>query len=1469
ALMQKMITCQLGVPAIIPNLVNGKQMFHLWPMRTLNFKWRSKSVGAQEVNAVSDVIPIISAIRLGEFSNSKSQILNSILSTQSQDIFFHKNCNGGEMTRKLSNGVVEFAWYLPGGKSKDSFEDIWTLANLRGDARSHPIQLRLLEEVSSVVVVFLSVKCITENDVHPILKMLSSSHQELIFVFLDQVKTVSNEEKKTCLGFFSTLMGNKKYHLVAGKERNAASLNTDLNDKINKTLQTIKTKVNQSNLTLEKISIHAQNNGIKVDENSNCCQISKQLAGDIMTMLQQKSPESWKRDVLPLQMNFASWSEYTKKLRRMEGVDKNDMDGFRNKMHNNIQLCRKKQFDKVQDMTPIMKEIINILVNTEDNQIKMYFLQWLKLKLDARSKENLPKQEKKYHARWNTIKIKGKKGSDVNEKLTNLEIKEELSKLERSLDDLSFGLEHILREIGQVYEAIKEVRRDKYFEDLADNISKFAAELLIDGYPLEIMDGDASHLPLVWVKSVFNCLQKKLGDKKVYVISVMGIQSSGKSTLLNTMFGLTLSVSAGRCTKGVFAQLVSVDKKLYKELGYEYILVLDTEGLRAMELANIMHKHDNELASFIIGIGAVTIVNNKGENTAEIGDILQICVHAFIRMRLANKSINLQPGCYFAHQNVSDVNAEKEMLFGVRKLKDQLDDITIAAAQQENVTDIKSFSDVIEFDVNKQILYFPNLWMGDPPMAPANPSYSEKVLKLKSDVLKYPFSYQNRSGSLTFTKINERMSDLWKAILNENFVFSFRNSLEIRNFTFLEEKILEVSREFHHKVQMEMHKYTNTINSCESDFNNFKQSLLAKLENFIHQCHISFKDELDAFFDTSGDKHILIQWQAFAANKLEEMVTTLRNDEKAKISTAFDLRKAKFENLKEMDKHKDAIVTFVKNIASKEKVPITDTHSLDVMFEKEWKKFINGLSFPSIIEKKNIGNEVWRFLNEQYNQHIGIYEIHKRYGEVKIDDLDIVWMEFSVKRLFFASEKENALNDINCLTTRIKQDIQEYLEEIKDQDFSEHFLLKIKGRFDNLIWKFENNQYTYKLTKKYKVKIFSHCLLNTIPKFEKMQLDYRRENDQQKMLTRIYKPQAHTIFIGTYTQCKKEKTAALILGEFLKNAILDSLCEPLSQNISHILKANKKEFKTKKNLIKQVMYDLKKENNFTYYIKYIRDTETSLKSWIEKYVNNYCTEYTNDQSMIGREANNIFQNKVEGLIKCIENVPIKGRTDFPIWLNGFKNAAKDIIPFTNTFSNLFGMKEVEVGDINNLKDELTNYLKEIKRNQETTLSAWGINETNQLKDKPHLSISKDILGCMKQCPLCKVTCSWTIHHPGKDHHATRHYPQGISGYHWVKSNELMIESCNENVFAGERFRNTATNNEWVNYKDYRSVNDYYKSWTIAADASLDAIPYWNWVFAKFSKEFAKHYGRECNKIPSEWKTYSDAYVDKSIEEMSE
>lgn len=143
---------------------------------------------------------------------------------------------------------------------------------------------------------------------------------------------------------------------------------------------------------------------------------------------------------------------------------------------------------------------------------------------------------------------------------------------------------------------------------------KLAAQHLIDGLPIELVDGDSNMANLNWIKATLRSLEEQLPSskpKRIFVLSIMGVQSSGKSTLLNIMFGIQMKTSVGQCTRGVNMQLIPVSGRAE----YDYILLLDTEGTRAPEYWGMpgSEKRDNQMATLSILLADATIIVNPGE----------------------------------------------------------------------------------------------------------------------------------------------------------------------------------------------------------------------------------------------------------------------------------------------------------------------------------------------------------------------------------------------------------------------------------------------------------------------------------------------------------------------------------------------------------------------------------------------------------------------------------------------------------------------------------------------------------------------------------------------------------------------------------------------------------------------------------------------------------------------------------------
>ncbi len=176
-------------------------------------------------------------------------------------------------------------------------------------------------------------------------------------------------------------------------------------------------------------------------------------------------------------------------------------------------------------------------------------------------------------------------------------------------------------------------------------------------------------------------------------------------------------------------QLLPFDTELQTITGCSYVLIVDTDGLRAIDQdlteSERQLEHDNELATFVNGIATLRIFYVYGEAPDELDDILQTSVHAFLRMN----EIEVDSSCYFIYQNASP-NTKSEI--GCTKFTEKLNQFTKNAAKEENCEGkYKSFNDIIKYDDSTDAHYFPGLWKGDPPMAPVNPGYSNSAQSLK------------------------------------------------------------------------------------------------------------------------------------------------------------------------------------------------------------------------------------------------------------------------------------------------------------------------------------------------------------------------------------------------------------------------------------------------------------------------------------------------------------------------------------------------------------------------------------------------------------------------------------------------------------------------------------------------------------------------------------------------------------------
>ena len=155
-LSNKLARCQYAVPSILPSSQQHKQesnsiLLH-WGLKAISRVFYDS--GRVVNSALVDLeAPLVTCISLGEETSWKSNLLNKMLSPQ-QETFWHQGLRGGDSKQRVSQGMAEVAWYLPGRQSDNKFPYPVTFVNVRGCSEHSEITCDQLYLSSTVACIF-------------------------------------------------------------------------------------------------------------------------------------------------------------------------------------------------------------------------------------------------------------------------------------------------------------------------------------------------------------------------------------------------------------------------------------------------------------------------------------------------------------------------------------------------------------------------------------------------------------------------------------------------------------------------------------------------------------------------------------------------------------------------------------------------------------------------------------------------------------------------------------------------------------------------------------------------------------------------------------------------------------------------------------------------------------------------------------------------------------------------------------------------------------------------------------------------------------------------------------------------------------------------------------------------------------------------------------------------------------------
>ncbi|XP_063049226.1 up-regulator of cell proliferation-like [Engraulis encrasicolus] len=1423
-IVSKMSLCQFAVPLLLPNCDTQKITLMLWAMRDLvkNYKPHSSTgEGALvEGRIVEMEIPLVSFVRVGESSLSKSQTLNRLFSNISQpnEAFIHCDMPCGDVPRRIADGLVEVSWYLPcGNKNIDIFTQPVAVANLRGDSRLFEAQVSFLCQTSAAVFIFSDD---LEGDLSPFTNRERKA--ELFLVTNSQRKGYGMEKpKETCLKH-----NIEETHVVVRKKQNDSDFVNVLRFYVRGVLEKDQLKSNMLNL-----AVVAQHIGVLVDEDEEC-KNARQNAEGISDMV--RDVLVFKEEQLPLHGTiWKAISKLEKERCRMRNANKEiNLKDYRSRIADQESYLRKKQQER--DLSEAMAKFIAGI--SQQNTERLYFLKWLKFQLDTLTRHNLATLRQQY--------------KDCCSK--NPQDKE-LKNLDEQISNCSLGPEHFFRELGQIYECACALPQDDLHRSVTQKVQHLpglCAQMLLDGFPMELVDGDASNIPMKWISAVLTELHQLVRtESRIRVLTVLGVQSTGKSTLLNTMFGVQFAVSSGRCTRGAFMLLMKVSEELRHELQCDFIMLIDTEGLKSPELAALdtSYEHDNELATLVIGLSDITIINIAMENNQEMKDILQIAVHAFLRMTEVGK----KPRCLFVHQNVSDMSAHVNNMRDRKNLVEQLNEMTQAAAKMEKKEGNTKFTDVMTYDPEKDSYYIPGLWHGTPPMAPVNSGYSEAVYELKKKII-YLFKSDNGTHN-DATEFLEWTKSLWNAVKFENFIFNFKNSLAADAY-------LDLCTHYNNwewTFQSEMNRWliaktTEISNFGVTEKNVHIRQLMTELSNVVQETSNKLFEEekkiqenIQQYFKQKNNKVALVEkYRQEFQNSASTLRRQTENSLKQHLEQAVEIKKG-MEKMREfMDKQKVTIETKVLELIRCCRERRTDLSEKDLKkeFDQMWSETISELSNIRL-QRIDVHQNAYYMLMENLSVISGhIMEMLRRldltvcgHGEftVKTD-----WWK-SLTRFNergFIKETQELCNVIiaECHTL-----VNDHIAAMKSKntDYNDTYIKELLKYIDGEI---------KDLSDECVASLKFYIIGFAASAFQKAHKDFNSRNDPQEHL-RQSKDTFFESFIASFNekdQCLKK--AQQFAETCVKPAVQFYVSQHLGQAIADEMRTGEEGVNYNTTHFQfAVLKQLLDEMSFNTYMEYTTSYEPFVKDWIKQLI----IKRMSARGQLARLEKQLLSDIVRKINYAI--TVSSGNKAIKEFILQFCSALQDelVIP-RDALDNFLIL-------INADTDQFISYLHDFIKDMEESLpkeysrraSCKDITERiEQLPSKPHDLLFSSVSGCGHQCPFCGAPCE-AGGQGHTTHFASMHRPQAFAGCYWPSTKKLQTDICTTAVISDGKYINSNTNGEFHPCKRYREI---YPHWDIAGDVSVEASDYWKYVMKEFNRGLAEAYNVQPADIPNEW-----------------
>ena len=760
---------------------------------------------------------------------------------------------------------------------------------------------------------------------------------------------------------------------------------------------------------------------------------------------------------------------------------------------------------------------------------------------------------------------------DLEKKKSELE--QEKKKLERKMQSESIGVEHFWREIFHIW--VQMDKKSKTIENVSKNNVMSAIQCaMMTGFPIEIIDGDSNSINEHFLEKFFTELPSDIAKSRVLFVSILGHQSSYKSTVMNSLFNSQFSMGQGKCTRGVQISL----HKCSHTSKYDYIVACDVEGLESVEMEINKNSsfnsffYNHRLALVSIYLSHLVLISSKGEVDATLTGTLEVCIYA---MAMLKKTLSHPSFCVVSN-NCTDT--KQDALLHNDKIKQLL--VRGVSKFNEHFNEDVQLSDLVP---SRECMYLTPAF--EPETKNFTRSYSYRVRKLLDYILTIPThpDFSNFGSWVT------NLLRAWESLRAHDFALCYKDLTELENF----QQLKNIGKEYESSVALELEQLVLKYRTENVDY----LEVIAKIEELAFQVFENYKEKI------KEDKFML--WK----DKFTINFDNFKNDYITK-------KKAEMKVVQAFKNTTNQVGDAIQQVNRKIK---EEYQLLKQMSEKEREERINTYWMESRANIQKVSEDFKKRIEEMEYEYRGLV---RRY-----------WIETNLSCQALSKEDVDVDEKAYILLVKVsKEQFRTLFDQIgleisKRGRFSIYEFGDMSTHLSNLYNGWCGKNHLEPCIERRK-KVFGYCINPLLQQYTKKETEFVNENDpliKYDNTKPVFIATANTSFKDIVDDFDNAKNIAKKLYDLIQSIAIDSCYLKIYNYLENSLLLSNLEFDSAK---------LAKENNLLGAKLYFTNIELFAKNYLVKEQEKIISQ--NIQDLL-QEMNTVIGNHVRFLNEIISN----------------------------------------------------------------------------------------------------------------------------------------------------------------------------------------------------------------------------------------